>query len=110
MPASWLGVSRSPRAPRPCSRCSWAKTSTNPRCWAAIAAAAHQHQHRILALPATEAAATYAGEHRYADTTTAAAAGADNLQSGRWSVPIGSLIIVERRRPTTRRPVALADR
>jgi hypothetical protein len=43
----------------------------------------------------TVAAATYAGEHRYADTTTAAAAGADNLQSGRWSVPIGSLIIVD---------------
>ena len=53
-----------------------------PAVLGAIAAAAHQHQHRILALPATEAAATYAGEHRYADTTTAAAAGADNLQSG----------------------------
>jgi hypothetical protein len=67
-----------------------------PAVLAAITAAAHQHQHRVLALPATEAAAAYAGEHRYADTTTAAAAGIENLQSGRWrAVPIGSLLIVD---------------
>lgn len=67
-----------------------------PAVLAAITAAAHHHSRRILALPATEAAAGYAGAHRYADTTTAAAAGIDNLQSGRWrTVPIGSLLIVD---------------
>jgi conjugative relaxase-like TrwC/TraI family protein len=66
-----------------------------PAVLGAIAAAAHHHQHRILALPATDAAATYAGEHRYADTTTNAAAGRDNLETGRWSLPIGSLVIVD---------------
>jgi conjugative relaxase-like TrwC/TraI family protein len=66
-----------------------------PAALAAIAAAAHHHRHRILALPATEAAAIYATQHRYADTTTAAAAGIDNLQSGRWKPPIGSLLIID---------------
>jgi hypothetical protein len=66
-----------------------------PAALAAIAAAAHHHRHRILALPATEAAATYADEHRYADTSTTAAAGIDNLQSGRWNPPTGSLLIID---------------
>ena len=34
-------------------------------------------------------------QHRYADTTTAAAAGIDNLQSGRWNPPTGSLLIID---------------
>ena len=62
---------------------------------AALTAAAHQHQHRVLALPATQQGADYAEAHRYADTTTDAAGGRDNLQSGRWSLPIGSLVIVD---------------
>ena len=66
-----------------------------PAALAAIAAAAHHHRHRILALPATEEAATYADEHRYADTSTTAAAGIDNLQSGRWKTPTGSLLIID---------------
>ena len=66
-----------------------------PAALAAIAAAAHHHRHRILALPATEAAATFADEHRYADTSTTAAAGIDNLQSGRWNPPTGSLLIID---------------
>ena len=66
-----------------------------PAALAAIAAAAHHHQHRMLALPATEAGANYAEEHRYADTTTTAAAGIDNLQSGRWNPPTGSLLIID---------------
>ena len=66
-----------------------------PAALAAIAAAAHHHRHRILALPASEAAATYADEHRYADTSTTAAAGIDNLQSGRWNPPAGSLLIID---------------
>jgi len=66
-----------------------------PAALAAIAAAAHHHRHRILALPASEAAATYADEHRYADTSTTAAAGIDNLQSGRWNPPTGSLLIID---------------
>ena len=66
-----------------------------PAVLAALTAAAHQHQHRVLALPATQAAADYAEAHRYADTTTPAASGRDNLQSGRWRLPIGSLLIVD---------------
>ena len=66
-----------------------------PAALAAIAAAVHHHRHRILALPATEEAATYADEHRYADTSTTAAAAIDNLQSGRWNPPTGSLLIID---------------
>jgi hypothetical protein len=67
-----------------------------PAVLAAITAAAHQHQHRVLALPATDTAAAYAGQHSYADSTTAAEAGIENLQSGRWRpVPIGSLLVVD---------------
>src|SRR6185437_11512501 len=43
----------------------------------------------------TEAAATYADEHRYADTSITAAAGIDNLRSGRWNPPTGSLLIID---------------
>jgi hypothetical protein len=39
--------------------------------------------------------ARVAQSNRYADATRAAATGAENLQSGRWTVPIGSLVIVD---------------
>ena len=66
-----------------------------PRLLAALTAAAHHHQRRILALPATEQAAAYAAAHRYADTTTRPTAARTNFASGRWTLPIGSLVIVD---------------
>ena len=66
-----------------------------PAALGALAAAAHAHQRRILALPATETAADYAHTHRYADTTAAAPTGYEHLQAGRWQLPTGSLVIVD---------------
>ena len=66
-----------------------------PAALSALAAAAHAHQRRILALPATETAADYAHTHRYADTTAAAPTGGEHLQAGRWQLPTGSLVIVD---------------
>ena len=66
-----------------------------PAALGALAAAAHAHQRRILALPATETAADYAHTHRYADTTTAAPTGCEHLQAGRWQLPTGSLVVVD---------------
>ena len=62
---------------------------------AAIAAAAHHHQRSIVGVPATQHAAEYAAGNRYADTTTTPSTGQDNLTSGRWTLPIGSLVIVD---------------
>ncbi len=66
-----------------------------PAVLAAIAGAAHHNQRRILALPATTAAAEYAIANRYADTTASPADGRDNLQTGRWKLPIGSLVVID---------------
>jgi hypothetical protein len=61
----------------------------------AIAAAAHHHQRSIVGVPATQHAAEYAAGNRYADTTTTPSTGQDNPASGRWTLPIGSLVIVD---------------
>ena len=66
-----------------------------PAALAALAAAAHHHQHRILGLAATQRADTDTEIHRYADTTTSPAAARDHLQAGRWQLPIGSLVVVD---------------
>ncbi len=66
-----------------------------PAVLAAIAVTAHHNQARILALPATTAAADYAAANRYADTTATPAAGRDSLDSGRWKLPIGNLVIID---------------
>ncbi len=63
---------------------------------AAIAAAAHHYNRRVLALPATGQAAQYAVEHRYADTTSSPDKARENLHTGR---PIagdaGSLVVID---------------
>ncbi|KAA1250181.1 relaxase domain-containing protein [Mycobacterium simiae] len=61
---------------------------------AALAATAQHHQGRVLALPASPAAAEHAPSHRYSDTTTPDDARA-NVASTRWSLPSGSLVIVD---------------
>ena len=62
---------------------------------AALAATAHHHHTRILALPATEAAADYAAANRYADTTADVDDARTKLNTKRWKLPMGSLIIVD---------------
>ncbi|MCV7235988.1 MobF family relaxase [Mycobacterium branderi] len=66
-----------------------------PAALAAIAAAGHHDNHRVLALPATTEATQYAGANRYADTTSTAQSARDNLETGRWKLPLGSLVVVD---------------
>lgn len=66
-----------------------------PAALAAIAAAAHHDNHRVLALPATTEATQYAGANRYADTTSTPETARDNLEAERWKLPRGSLLIVD---------------
>ena len=81
-----------------------------PAVLAALTAAAHQHQHRVLALPATEQAADYAEAHRYADTTTDAA-GRPRQPAVRALEPTDRQPgHRRRRRPAARRAAALAHR
>jgi len=62
---------------------------------AAIADTAHHHSHRVLALPATPAAAQYAMRNRYADTTTTPHDARSQVDNKRWKLPVGSLLIVD---------------
>ena len=66
-----------------------------PAALAALAATAHHHNSRILALPATRAAADYARANRYADTIADVDDARANLDTKRWKLPLGSLIIVD---------------
>ncbi len=66
-----------------------------PAALAALAATAHHHNSRILALPATQAAADYAGANRYADTTATVDDARTQLDSNRSKLPLGSLIVVD---------------
>lgn len=75
-----------------------------PAALAAITAAAHEHQGRliksktrpgVLALPATQHAADQAAELGYADTIRRPAAAVKNLEDGSWTLPVGSLVIVD---------------
>ena len=49
----------------------------------------------MLALPATPQAAEYAANNRYADTTSSPDQALDKLHTGRWKLPLGSLVIVD---------------
>ncbi|MFV8268287.1 MobF family relaxase [Mycolicibacterium peregrinum] len=62
---------------------------------AALAETARHNQRRILALPATDAAATYADANPYAHTTTDPAHAHTQLENSQWTLPIGTLIIVD---------------
>ncbi|MGV0994221.1 MAG: MobF family relaxase [Mycobacterium sp.] len=60
-----------------------------------LAVAAAKCDRRVLALPATAAAAVRADEDRYSHACFAAAEGIPKLQSGQWKSPVGALIIVD---------------
>ncbi len=74
---------------------------------AAISAAAREHQARwfsargtqpgpgVLALPATAEGAEYAAAQGYADRIRHPVAAVRNFESGKWTLPIGSLVIVD---------------
>ena len=79
-----------------------------PAVLAAITAAAREHQSQrlsnrhdqqrrpgVLALPATQAAADQATEQQYADTIRRPAAAVQHFDDGTWTLPFGSLIIVD---------------
>ena len=66
-----------------------------PAALAALAATAHHHHTRILALAATDAAADYAAANRYADITADVDGARTKLDTKRWKLPMGSLIIVD---------------
>ena len=66
-----------------------------PATLAALAATAHHHNTRILALPATQAAAAYAADNRYADTSATPEDARAKLENKRWKLPLGSLVIVD---------------
>lgn len=70
--------------------------ANKPAALAALAATAHHHNSRILALPGTQAAADYARANRYSDTTTTTLNDArTKLDGNRWKLPLGSLIVVD---------------
>jgi conjugative relaxase-like TrwC/TraI family protein len=61
----------------------------------ALAATAHHHDHRVLALTATPAAHDYAAQHRYADATGHIDSARTKLGNRALNLPRGSLIIVD---------------
>lgn len=60
-----------------------------------LAVAAYKSGQRVLALPATAAAADRALHYRYSHASLAAAEGIPKLQSGQSKLPVGALIIVD---------------
>ena len=46
-------------------------------------------------MPATDEAARYAQGNRYADAVRSPAAACANIETGRWTLPIGNLVIVD---------------
>lgn len=72
-----------------------ADSADKPAVLGALAATAHHNRHRILAVPASDAANHYAAQHRYADTTTSPEQAQTQLEHGHWKLPIGSLLIVD---------------
>ena len=58
---------------------------------AAIAATAHHHGHRVVALPAR----TTGEQHPYADTIAALDTAQTHFDAGRWTLPDGTLVVVD---------------
>ena len=79
-----------------------------PAALAALAATAHHHNSRILALPATQAAADYAGANRYADTTATPRRRPHPTGQQPLETAAGQPDRRRRRRPPTARTAALA--
>ena len=66
-----------------------------PAALGALADAVHRDNHHVLALPTTQPATAYAANNRYADTTSSPDQALHKLQTGRWKLPLGSLVIVD---------------
>lgn len=60
-----------------------------------LAATAHHHNHRILALPATHAGADYAALDRYADASATPAQARANIETQHWTLPTGTLLVID---------------
>lgn len=61
----------------------------------ALATTALRNQHRILAIPASENAESYAAQHRYADTTANPDQAIERIDNGQWKLPTGTLLVVD---------------
>ncbi len=61
----------------------------------ALATTALRNEHRILAIPASGNAETYAAQHRYADTTADPEQAIERLDNGQWKLPTGTLLVVD---------------
>lgn len=70
-------------------------SADKPAVLGALAVTALRNEHRILAIPATETAETYAAQHRYADTTATFDQARARLDNGQWMLPMGSMLVVD---------------
>ncbi len=61
----------------------------------AVALAAHHSDAKVLAIPASPAAAHHARQHRYSHATTTPAEAIDKLTNGQWAPPPGTLLIAD---------------
>ena len=61
----------------------------------AVALSAHHNDAKVLAVPASPAAADHAGRHRYSNATAAPNDAIDKLATRHWTPPPGSLLIVD---------------
>lgn len=61
----------------------------------AVALAAHHSDAKVLAIPASPAAADHARQHRYSDAIATPAAAIDKLTNGQWAPPPGTLLIAD---------------
>jgi hypothetical protein len=66
-----------------------------PAVLAAFAATAHHNQRNVLAVPATDEAMADLTAARYADAATRPDTAQHNLKTGRWKLPLGSLVVVD---------------
>ena len=60
-----------------------------------VALAAHHSDAKVLAIPASSAAADEARGRRYSDSTASPAEAIDKLTTGQWTPPPGTLLIVD---------------
>jgi conjugative relaxase-like TrwC/TraI family protein len=70
-------------------------SADKPAVLRALAVTALRNQHRILAIPATETAETYAAQHRYADATATFEQARARIDNGQWKLPLGSMLVVD---------------
>ena len=61
----------------------------------AVTAAVHGASKHVLAIPATDDAATYAEAHPYAEAAATPNTTRERLESGAWTIPAGHLLIID---------------